>query len=130
MFFMCTIFGALLFVYNLDMLISWSCVIDCGIKIKFSSFKKFYAINPDRWKIKDDYVTYYNIYSNVEEFHFGYIDYCRYKWWLKGYKKRKSIEKENEIMKRMIETVKQDIEKTEREAKQYQDKAMVYIRRL
>ena len=49
-------------------------------KIKFKSFKKFYAVNPSRWKLEDKYVMciWDNRYSN-EYKKYGYYenDYIR-----------------------------------------------------
>ena len=115
-----------LFIYFIYMLIGWGCSVDHGIKIKFSAFKKFHAINPSRWDIYEDHVACNTIDYSREQFHFGFIDFIRYQWWVKGYKKRKRTEKENEIIKRMVESVKSDIEKA---AKQYQDKAKDYMER-
>ena len=111
----------------LYMLIGWGCSVDHGIKIKFTAFKKFYAINPNRWDIYEDHVACNTITYSREQFHFGFIDFIRYRWWVKGYKKRRRIDKENEIMKKLVDSVKRDIEKTEREAKRYQDKAQDFM---
>lgn len=119
--------GLALLITLMFMCISWSCSLDYGIKIKFAAFKKFYAINPNRWDIYGDHAACNTITYSREQFHFGFIDFIRYRWWFKGYKKRKRIEKENEIMKKMLDSVKRDIEKTEREAKRYQEKARDFM---
>lgn len=112
---------------SLDILIGWSLSVDHGIKIKFSAFQKFYSINPDRWTVDDDHVICHTIGWDMEDFHFGILDYIRYKLWFRKYKKGEKIKEETEIMQRMLKSVKADIEKTEREAKRYQDKAKSYM---
>lgn len=122
------IISMILGVYLLGMLIGWSCAVEHGIKIKFSAFKKFYAINPGRWSIYEDHVSCNTISFSREDFHFGFIDFIRYQWWFRGYKKRVRVEKENEIMKKLVDSVKRDIEKTEREARRYQDEAKEHMK--
>lgn len=61
----------------------WTTSTVCGAKIKFEKFKEYYTENPNRWKLYDDWVFY--IYGfNIYTFHFGFIDYYRYKLWLRN----------------------------------------------
>lgn len=104
-----------------------------GAKIKYKSFKTFYAINPNRWDLYDCYVeceivdkdgAYGGIFTLKESFHFGPIDFLRYRLWMKNEEKReKKIDNANATAK-MLASVKYDIEKTERQAKKYSNQAI------
>lgn len=96
-------------------------------KLKFSSFKKFYALNPDRWDLNDDYVAC-KCYKDSswtrttkDYFHFGIIDFYRYKLWNKRRDKEHEKKSQAQSVARMIAAVKQDIATAENTAqKQYE----------
>lgn len=101
------------------MVLIWYESIDNSTKIKFSSFKKFYEVNPYRWNLFDDGVSCRrdDTCATIST-HFGFIDFYRYKLWRKGLDKR---DREKEYAKNMsiiIANVKKDIENTERVAAQ------------
>lgn len=56
-------------------------------KIKFKTFKAFYNINPDRWRLEENSVAFYtskyycgwNSISTMISYRFGFIDYYRYR---------------------------------------------------
>jgi hypothetical protein len=80
-----------------------------GAKLKFKAFKSFYNINPDRWDLYDGSVKCKGTINSKEYFHFGLIDYIKYKFWRRNLDKRKAERKHAESTARMIDAVKQDI---------------------
>ena len=111
-------------------------------KIKFNTFKKFYEINPDRWKLsngtkyQNNYVACYMtrhegsmLSTGYYRFRFGLIDYHRYTHWLKHIEKQKINLKNIQLMADMIAAVKQDIEKLEHTSDQEikQSKSIIEI---
>lgn len=106
-------------------------------KIKFNTFKKFYEINPDRWKLSNDteyknnYVACYMtrhegsmLSTGYHRFRFGFIDYRRYTHWLKHIEKQKTNLKNMQLMADMIAAVKQDIANMENLAQQQKKQAI------
>ena len=100
-------------------------------KIKFKSFVKFYDVNPNRWNLYDEYIECriddksWN-YS-VESFSFGFIDFWRYKFWLKMQKRAERNKQHTESTSRMIAAVRRDIDKKNEAAKRKQDEAINII---
>ena len=124
---------ALLIAFILILLFIWQESIGSTPKIKFKSFKNFYELNPDRWRLHDDTVGCkidfksmgnFNICINDDKFHFGFIDFYRYKLWKNNLDKRKENKRKAQITARMVAAVKQDIETNEKKAQQYQDEAV------
>lgn len=101
------------------MAVIWYESIGNSVKIKFSSFKKFYDVNPYRWNLYDDGVSCRrdNTYGVIST-HFGFIDFYRYKLWRKGLDKRDREKEHAKNMSIIISNVKKDIENTERVAAQ------------
>ena len=79
-------------------------------KLKFSQFKKFYDINPDRWGLEDTYVSCRLSDYNGEFFSFGLIDfYFKYKPFLKAINKAEISAEKSKPYLNMIAAVKKDI---------------------
>lgn len=99
------------------MLICWFDSIDNTPKIKFSSFKKFYAINQYRWNLHDDGVSCRidNPFGTIST-HFGFIDFYRYKLWRRSLDKRDRCKEHAKDLAVIIANVKKDIANTERVA--------------
>lgn len=67
----------------ISMFAHWTTTTVCDAKITFKEFKEGYSLNPNRWKLYDEWVFCidgFHIYS----FYFGFIDYYRYKLWLRS----------------------------------------------
>lgn len=93
-----------------------------GAKLKFKSFKQFYNINPDRWDLYDGFIVckYKNeLHMTIKEyFHFGFMDYIKYKLWRINLDKRDKERDHAASTARMIAAVKEDIANSERIAQQ------------
>lgn len=102
------------------------------IKIKFRSFKKFYAVAPEKWDLQKDFIRYrYSEnfkYKNCEirlsaekyqYFRFSWFDTIRYHRY-KKYLKKKINEQEKDIaMTRFLREVQKDINKWDKEYSKY-----------
>lgn len=106
----------LILVSLLVMVMNWCFEKETMARIKFSAFKKFYALNPDRWDLTDSYVicrSKQDSWIYRDSFSFGFIDFYRYKLWY--YKDEKDCEEKQKAkeLARMIVAVKKDIENAE-----------------
>lgn len=100
-------------------------------KIDFKSFQKFYALNPDRWNCKPNYVICHTddrVWA-YENFDFGVRDYYKYRFWLIKQVRKKTEDAHNSSKQRMMDAVKQDIANSEAEAKKAQAKLMEELRK-
>lgn len=88
---------------------------DIANKIDFDSVKKFYPINPDKWRLYEGFV----IYGGTTEFRFSFIDYWRYRIWRKQQKRMQKTIAQNDALSAVIKDVKNDIAKFEAENKAY-----------
>lgn len=105
--------GVILLTITFFLIIAWTDSIKNTPKIKFKSFKNFYTINPNRWRLYDDYVvcSTTRIWSlHDATFHFGLIDFYRYKLFKCHLNKIKKVNLNKEIVARMIIAVEQDVE--------------------
>ena len=96
-------------------------------RIDFSSFVKFYELNPNRWFIRHSSVecrTSKNIFDANDVFCFGFFDYYKYRKWLKCNEKRKEQSRHAEAIKRMMDVVREDIAKAEAEAGKLSSKSI------
>ena len=89
-------------------------------KIKFTQFKNFYSVNPDRWIIQHGDVACITGTKKVD-LRFGFIDYYRYKLWRRSIIKNKAKQRKAEEMDTVISAVKRDIAASEAKAKQMQE---------
>lgn len=108
--------------------LSWYESVSRCPRIKFKAFKRFYALNSDRWECKSDNVVCVisthsafgmEIPNERESFHFGFIDYYRYKLWLRKRNKMKEDSRNMQITAKMVAAVKKDIVSNEQKANQY-----------
>lgn len=89
----------------------------CVGKIKFESFKAFYAMNPEQWSLWDGYVEYtkytYNgpFYDNYISGRLGFnqIDALKYQHWHKKLDKQKEQENTNNQFKEILNALQDDI---------------------
>ena len=101
------------------MLVFWLVSLGDCPKIKFSSFKKFYEINPDRWHLSDDYVACRKDNSfGIISTNFGFVDFYRYKLWRMNSDRRDRQKSRTKNLADIIACVKKDIEHTEQVAAQ------------
>lgn len=110
-------------------------------KIKFSTFRTFYEINPSRWslsshtvkcKIPRKDIKDNNLYGGlfyIEEcFAFNYIDTFRYNRWNKKLNNYNTYQSNVKATARMLEAVKQDIANLESQAQREQSEAIEILR--
>ena len=79
-------------------------------KIKFKDFKRFYELNPKRWRCDTDYVQcQIEREYDCEMFVFTFVDECKYRIWRRKCSKHKENQKRNKSIQRMLDAVKADI---------------------
>lgn len=99
-------------------------------KIDFKSFKKFYVLNPQRWTCHSGYVICYTGQGfGYDNFSFGFIDYYKYRCWMKAQDRQNTENIHNASKRRMMDAVKIDIANSEAEAKKAQAKLMEELRK-
>ena len=105
--------GIIIASFGLYMSIIWCADGRGWAKIKYKDFRKYYALNPNRWNCRQFSVIYTNYMSTFEEmreyFNFSFIDFCRYSLWQWKLAREESRKRNAESMQRMID----DINKTE-----------------
>lgn len=111
----CFLLCALLFVYFVDGYYTHES------KIKFTQFKNFYSVNPDRWRLQSSDVACLTGTITTVELRFGFIDYYRYKLWRRGIIKNKAKQRKVKEMDEVITAVKRDIAASEAKAKRMQE---------
>ena len=115
----------------LMMILFWWKETDSVSKIKFKSFKKFYAIEPKRWSINMDYVVCKTQERSII-FTFNFIDYYMYRAWYKynsKMKTRKEMQhRQDNDTSAMLRAVKQDIKNLENKVAQEQADALNQMR--
>ena len=89
-------------------------------QISFDRFVAFYDINPDRWDLHGDYVIYRKTHSyfvDTVEFHFTFLERCKYKRWRKHLERLETKDREQRLKKvrleeyqEVLECVKKDLE--------------------
>lgn len=114
-----------------SLFLNWLFDFNSGPKIKFKSFKNFYELNPDRWRLCDGYIACKTDTEKIrttcidhyDDLQFGFIDFYRYKYWKHCIDKRKQERYNTQITSKMIAAVKQDIAASEEKANKYQNEA-------
>lgn len=92
--------------------------------IDFNSFKKFYELNPKRWITHSGAVTCKTSKGLYDVFCFRFIDYHKYRSWLKQQEKIKKKNADTAATKRMMDAVREDIAKHEAESKKMSNSAI------
>jgi hypothetical protein len=104
-------------------------------KIKFSAFKKFYSINPERWNldigsvvckiVNEENKAYRGLFYTYdkERFYFGFLDYIKYKRFCKQIRKDKLNAEHMESTSKMLSMVRKDIDNMEELGRKQQEQA-------
>lgn len=91
----------------------WRCDKRQYNKIKFKDFKKFYELNPKRWRCETSYVfcSIKDDFYEYEVFMFKFIDECKYRLWRRRCNKVSANKERAAATQRMLDAVKEDITK-------------------
>ena len=92
---------------------------DQYLQLKFSQFKKFYAINPSSYKLHD----YVASKGGICVIKFNFIDTLRYIHFKKQIEKNKANERMDNRMKEYLCAVQHDIDELNQEAQEAIEKA-------
>jgi hypothetical protein len=89
----------------------WRCDKRQYNKIKFKDFKKFYELNPKRWRCETSYVfcSIKGDFDEYEVFMFKFIDECKYRLWRRRCNKVSANKERAAATQRMLDAVKEDI---------------------
>lgn len=93
-------------IFILTILISyWRCYSSDYPKIKYRNFRKYYAMNPERWYCGRSYVSYRLSNGDSEEFCFWPVGFYRYR--LRNYliKTAKRRKEDAECVQRMLDDI-------------------------
>ena len=82
-------------------------------KLKFSSFKKFYALNPNRWDLHDSWASCCGLEGGTIYIRFGFIDFYRYKLWYIRREMNREKKTQAKSLASIVAAVKKDIENAE-----------------
>lgn len=93
-------------------IVDWYDVLEYNdIRLSFRSFRKFYAIAPEKYKCYSDYIRYrpdpchgYNIAMNTP------FDHARYLLWQHRHTRRKEQATNAKVMQKYLDSVRKDIE--------------------
>ena len=88
--------------------------------LKFSDFKKYYALNPGRYKF---YMNPLRVYVNVNVIGFALVDYIQFCFWHKYLKKMKREKECNDNLEWYLQSVQEDIRKVRAESQRMQETA-------
>ena len=83
-------------------------------RIKFSIFKKYYFINPESWELRSERVIKGHdgsITSKDPCFTFNFIDFWKYKIFLKTLQKQEKHKEDDKVYIKLLELVQEDINK-------------------
>lgn len=98
-------------------------------RIKFNDFINLYVINPDRWELDNNFVSFvkpcdgFLRWKETIMFQFSIIDYYRYRHWKRTLEKQKQKEKECKQLQEVITILKSDLKKFEEKNTERMNKA-------
>ena len=96
---------------------------DQYLQLKFSQFKKFYAINPSSYKLHD----YVASKGGICVIKFNFIDTLRYIHFKKQIEKNKANARMNNRMKEYLCAVQHDIDELNQKAQEAIEKAKIEV---
>ena len=111
----------IIFIYLFRIMLDMDSAVDRDqyLQLKFSQFKKFYAINPSSYKLHD----YVASKGGICVIKFNFIDTLRYIHFKKQIEKNKANARMNNRMKEYLCAVQHDINELNQEAQEAIEKA-------
>lgn len=131
---------AIVLAFVVNWLIEWALHTGATCKIKFSDFKKWYAIAPDQWahNLKYNTVEKLGRYKNVGGkltycsgimCYFGPIDYLRFAIWRRGRNIRNERITKYQEKEQLLRSVQQDIDAVIERVQRDREDAIEVLRR-
>lgn len=107
------------------------------IKIKYSTFISMYNIKPYAWELDDDTVYYkakinsHGWYHEIAtHFYFGsYIDYCRYRHFLRKSRKNENLKELKLMEERNCEELERVLSRWQNDIKEYKENSNAEIKK-
>ena len=115
----------IIFIYLFRIMLDMDSAVDRDqyLQLKFSQFKKFYAINPSSYKLHD-YVASKGCICVIK---FNFIDTLRYIHFKKQIEKNKANARMNNRMKEYLCAVQHDIDELNQKAQEAIEKAKIEV---
>ena len=115
----------IIFIYLFRIMLDMGSAVDRDqyLQLKFSQFKKFYAINPSSYKLHD-YVASKGCICVIK---FNFIDTLRYIHFKKQIEKNKANARMNNRMKEILCAVQHDIDELNQKAQEAIEKAKIEV---
>lgn len=129
---LCLICAILVFacmVLFLSLLVMRACVPRSAIKVKFSTFQKWYQLAPLKWGLEDGYVVRYESYSN-QCVYFGFFGLIPYTIWKLQVDKREKKRLENKQMEKLLYSIQSDIDAVREESNRELQKARIMMEKI
>ena len=101
--------------------------IEADLKLSYKSFKSFYNMNPDAWKLKPWMPTYVMYTGETLIVKFNIIDTVKYNFFSISQEFNKKNRKSRQAYAKLIKSVKHDIAKYENKSKDELDKMIEEI---
>ena len=111
----------IIFIYLFRIMLDMDSAVDRDqyLQLKFSQFKKFYAINPSSYKLHDYVVSK----GSICVIKFNFIDTLRYIHFKEQIEKNKANARMNNRMKEYLCAVQHDIDELNQEAQEAMERA-------
>ena len=118
----------IIFIYLFGIMLDMNSAVDRGqyLQLKFSQFKKFYAINPSSYKLHD----YVASKGGICVIKFNFIGTLRYIHFKKQIEKNKANARMNNRMKEYLCAVQHDIDELNQKAQEAIEKAKIEVEKL
>lgn len=113
----------------LVLFIAWLSIPEESIKVKFSTFKKWYPLAPRKWGIDDFYVTRYD-YHGDQYVHFGFFGTIPYMLWKSQLHRIEKKRADNEDMERLLRSVQSDIDNVREQSNRELQKARIMMEKI
>ena len=115
----------IIFIYLFGIMLDINSAVDRGqyLQLKFSQFKKFYAISPSSYKLHD----YVASKGGICVIKFNFIDTLRYIHFKKQIEKNKANARMNNRMKEYLCAVQHDIDELNQKAQEAIEKAKIEV---
>ena len=113
----------------LVLFIAWIYIPEKSIKVKFSTFKKWYHLAPLKWGLGDFYVTRYD-YHGDQDVHFGFFGTIPYMLWKSQLHRIEKKRVANKDMERLLRSVQSDIDNVREQSNRALQKARIMMEKI
>lgn len=105
---------------------AWICIPEKSIKVKFSTFNKWYHLAPHKWELNDCFVTRYD-YHGDQNVYFGLFGTIPYMLWKSQLHRSNKKRVANENMERLLLSIQSDIDNVREQSNRELQKARIMM---